>query len=338
VSTIKLAIAALATFLMVAHAVAAQEAQELNPAAPIASASTAVPGEVEFTILAEWDVGDEYRIDYSAERIDQRNGELKTYDSWAVIRARVDEKTPDGFLVVWTNEEVGLSDHAQHSDAKVKEFEAYLVEMGRNLRTEIVTADTGFPTGLRNTDEMISQMKSIAEGILSMLKSQPELQARLRSVMQQNLTAQFVETRSLMDAYLVYGLMGGAYRGGRVDTFDTEVPFPFGGPPIPATLHVLLREYDEQAGLARITSQSIPDAAQLNDAMLGWMTRMAKSQGQPAPDPSQVPDLRIQDTTEYLYDFRMGLPREVVSEKFITVAGGANIRIDRRTYRITPLP
>lgn len=333
--TTRLAVSATAILLFMAHAAAAQE---LEPAQSIVGASTAVPAEVELTIHAEWQVGDTYRIDYSAERITRRNGELETHGSWAVITMRVEERSPDGYVVAWTNEDLGLSDRAQHSDAKVKELEAYLVEMARNLRTEIVTADTGFPTSLRNIEEMMSHMKSLSEKFVSMLESQPEKQGKFRSFLQHNLTAQFIQTRGLMDAYLVYGLMGGTYRGGQVDTYDTEVPFPFGGPPIPATTYVLLREYDEQAGLARITSQSIPDAAQLNDAMLRWMTRMAKSQGQPPPHPSQVPDLRIQDTTVYLYDFNMGLPREVVSEKFIRVAGSDDIRIDRRTYRISPLP
>lgn len=334
-SMTRLAVFAAALSLFASHAV---PAQALKPAPPIAGDSTAVPGEVEFAILAEWQVGDEYRIDYSAERINRRNGKLETQSSWAVITARVEEKTPDGYVVVWANKDVGLDGRAPDTHAKANEIEGFLLEMGKNLRTEIVTADTGFPTGLRNTDEMMSRMKSMLERILGTLESQPEKQARLRSVMQQNLTARFVETRGLMDAYLVYGLMGGTCRGGHVDTYDTDVPFPFGGPPIPATLHVLLREYDEQAGRARITVQQIPDATRLNEAMEKWMTRTAESIGRPVPEQSQIPRLIMQDTTEYLFDFEMGLPREVTSEKYVGVEGSTDVRIDRRTYRITPLP
>jgi hypothetical protein len=322
----------------VLFAVRAVAAAELEPAPSIAGASTAISADVKFAILADWEVGDSYRIEYSAKRINRRNGVLNTGGAWAVITASVEEKTPDGYLVAWINEDVGLNNYAQGAGAKAKEIEAFLVDISKNLRTEIVTADTGFPTGLRNIDEMVSQMAALSDKILTTLETHPEMQAKLRSVMQQTLNPQFVEIGALRDAYLVYGLMGGTYRGGQVDTYDTELPFPFGGPPIPATLHVLLREFDEQAGMARIVSQSIPDAAQLKEAMVEWMTRIVTSQGQPAPDPSQVPELQMQDTTEYLYDFRMGLPREVKSEKFIRVVRSEDVRIDRRTYRISPLP
>lgn len=312
-------------------------ATELEPAPSIADASTTVSTDVEFAALANWQVGDEYRIEYSRERTDLRNGSLKTGKAWAIIKTRVEEKTPDGYLVAWTNEDAGLDNYAQGAGAKAKEIEALLLDVGKNLRSEIQTADTGFPTGLRNRDEMVSHMKTATETILTTLDLDPAMQARIRSGMQQMLSPQMVETQGLMDAYLVYGLMGGSYRGGQVDTYDIQLPFPFGGSPIPATLHVLLREFDEQTGLARITAQSIPDPVQLKKAMGEWMIRMAKSQGQPAPEPSQIPELYIQDTTEYVYDSKLRLPREVTSEKFIRVAGGANIRIDRRTYRITPL-
>jgi hypothetical protein len=312
-------------------------AAEMEPAASIAGASTPVSADVEFAALANWEVGDEYRIEYSRERTDRRNGSLTTGNAWATIKTRFEEKTPDGYLVAWTVEDAGLENYAQGAGAKGKEIEALLLDVSKNLRTEIQTADTGFPTGLRNRDEMISHMKTVTESILTTLESDPEKQAKLRSAMQQMLSPQMVETQALKDAYLVYGLMGGSYRGGQVDTYDTQLPFPFGGPPIPAKLHALLREFDEQTGLARVTAQSIPDPVQLKKAMGEWMIRMAKSQGQPAPEPSQIPELYTQDTTEYVYDGKLSIPREVTSEKFIRVAGGANIRIDRRTYHIVPL-
>lgn len=313
------------------------QAAELEPAPPIAGVSTPVSAEVEFTAFANWRVGDEYRIEYSRERTNRRNGVLKIGKAWAVIKMRVEEKTPDGYLVAWTNEDAGLENYAQGASAKEKDIEAFLLDISKNLRSEIQTADTGFPTGLRNRDEMISHMKTVTEKILTVLDSDPEKQAKIRSVMQQLLSPQMVETQALMDAYLVYGLMGGSYRGGQVDTYDTQLPFPFGGPPIPATLHVLLHEFDDQTGLARITAQSIPDPVQMNKAMGEWMIRMAKSQGQPPPQPSQIPEFFMRDTTEYVYDSKLSLPREVTSEKFIRIAGGANIRIDRRTYHIVPL-
>lgn len=313
------------------------QAVELEPAPSIAGASTPVSAEVEFTAFANWQVGDEYRIEYSRERTDLRDGNPVTGKAWAIIKSRVEEKTPEGYLVTWTYEDVVLEHYALDTDAKRKKMEAFIADIYKNFRTEIQTTDTGFPTGIRNRDELVSLMKTMSETILTTLHSDPEMRAKERSVWQQVLNPQVVENLMLMDAYLVYGLMGGSYRGGQVDTYDTELPFPFGGPPIPATLHVLLREFDEQTGLARITSQSTPDPIQMSKAVIEWMTRMAKSQGQPAPEPSQIPEIYIQDTTDFLYDRKMGLPREVTSEKFITVAGGANIRIDRRSYRIMPL-
>ncbi len=80
-------------------------AAELEPEASIADASTTVSADVEFAALANWQVGDEYRIEYSRERTDMRNGSLKTGKAWAIIKTRVEEKTPDGYLVAWTNED-----------------------------------------------------------------------------------------------------------------------------------------------------------------------------------------------------------------------------------------
>lgn len=318
------------------HSLPVAQAAEPEPAPSIAEASTEVSADVEFPAFANWEVGDEYRIEYFRERTNLRNGVLKAGKAWAIITARVEEKTPDGYVIAWTNDDAGLDNYAQGAGAKVKEIEAFMADISKNLRIEIQTADTGFPTGLRNRDEMVSHMKVATQKILTTLDSDPKMQAKIQSALQQVLNPQMVETQALTDAYFVYGLMGGSYRGGQVDTYDIELPFPFGGPPIPATLHVLLREFDEQTGLARITSQSIPNPVQLKNAMVEWMIGIAKSQGKPGPKPSQVPELFVQDTIDYIYDRKTQLPREVISEKYIRVAGGASIRIDRRTYHILP--
>lgn len=341
-SRIRLAGVTIVGLLLTLQAVGAAE---LEPASPIAGQNSEVSADVEFTLTADWQIGDSYRIESTKERTDRRSGVVKGGQGWVTIDARVEEKTSEDYVIAWTNVDGGLDNYAQSAGAVSKEaaalskeIEALMVDLSKNLRSEIVTADTGFPTGIRNGDEMLSHMNTFGEKLLSTLDSHPEMQAKLRSAMQQVMNPQVIEKLMLFDAYIVYGLMGRSYRGGQVDTYDIELPFPFGGPPIPAKLHVLLREYDDEAGLARITAQSIPDPVQMKKTMGEWMTRMAKSQGQPGPEPSQVPELFVQDTVEYVYDLKMGLPREVTSEKFITVAGGASVRIDRRTFRISPLP
>lgn len=317
--------------------VQAAQAGELEPAASIAEAETNVSIEVEFVAFANWEIGDEYRIEYTATRTTLLDGVLSTGNAWALIKTRVEEKSLDGYVVTWTNMDGGMENYAEGAGAMGKEVEAILADMSKNLRTEFLTDLTGYPTGIRNLDEMVSHMNAIAEKNLAKMQFDPAKEDIIRPTLEEAAHPQILENLALVDAYLVYGLMGGSYRGGYVRVSDTVYSFPYGGPPVPAQLHVLLRKADEQKGLGWIIVQSIPDPDLLNKALDEWFMRLALSQGQPAPEPSQIPVLFMQDTTEFVYDRNMRLPREVTSETYLRFAGGANISIDRRTYRITPV-
>lgn len=314
----------------------AAQAGDLEPAASIAEAETNVSVEVEFVAFANWEIGDQYRIDYTATRTTLLDGVQSTGKAWALINTRVEEKSLGGYVVSWTNMDVGLENYAEGAGVMGKEVEAILADMRKNLRTEILTDLTGYPTGIRNLDEMVSHMNAVAENFLAKLQLDPAKENIIRSTLEQATDPRTLEDFVLGHAYLVYGLMGDSYRGGQVRVRDIALSFPFGGPPIPTKLHVLLRKADEQKGLAWIVAQSVPDPVLLNKALGEWETRTALSQGQPAPEPSQIPKLYVQDTTEYVYDSKMRLPREVTSEYFIRVEGSTDIEINRQTYRITP--
>ncbi len=313
------------------------QSEDLEPAASIAKAETDVSVEVEFVAFANWEVGDQYRIDYTAIRTTLRDGVQSTGKAWALINTRVEEKSLDGYVVSWTNMDVGMENYAEGAGEMGKEVEAILADMRKNLRTEILTDLTGYPTGIRNLDEMVSHMNAVAENFLAKLRLDPANENTIRSTIEQATDPGILENFVLGHAYLVYGLMGDSYRGGQVRVRDIASSFSFGGPPIPTKLHVLLRKADEQKGLAWIVAQSVPDPDLLNKALGEWETRTALSQGQPAPEPSQIPKLFVQDTTEYVYDSKMRLPRKVTSEYFVRVEGSTDIEIDRRTYRITPV-
>lgn len=308
-------------------------AAEMEPLPPLAGQASQVAQDVEITLRADWQVGDSYRIESIKERHQLRNGTLgPAHSSRSILEAAVTEKGNPGYVIVLTVVETELSTSAGQKAANAAAALGKLVE-GKAM--EIATNEDGFPTGLRNTEEVIDLMHQAMDQVFEILGDQmePEKLEQIRQITANSMTPEVIEAMALKDAMIFFGLMGGSYSGGPAQVYSGQMAFPFTQTPIESELYVLLRRIEEEKGLLHIATQSIPDPEQLKQATEAWMTRMMQSQGQTVPDNMAIPAIRMQDSLEYVYDRNLSLPREVTFRRYLGI-DDANKRIELETFRL----
>lgn len=311
------------------------QAAELEPAPSIADEKSEVAADVKLTLVANWQVGDSYRIAHTKERMEVRNGAAKPKrTSRSLSQVTVAEKNENGYILISTLIEADLSNYATPGQGGAEAAAAF-TKLFEGQSLELVTNESGFPIGLRNGDEVIELMRAAMDQVVTAAASDPKEQQQIRALMDQMMTPQVIESMALKDAISFYGLMGGSYQGGGAVTSNVSMPFPFTQKPIDAKLVVLLRDIDEKNGLVRIASQSFPDADAVRQATIDWMTQLVQSQGKLAPDPAQIPQFYMQDSFEFVFDLNKRLARKIDSERYFSF-GTAMTRVDRATYRLVP--
>lgn len=315
--------------LLVAHTAVAAE---LEPKDAIALLKSAVPAEVEISIVPNWNVGDAYRIEATKEQIEQKGGVLKIGEGWSTIDSRVIAKTSEGFMIEWKLIDGGVKSDQLEGAAK-QGVEELLTGLLVGMRYEFVTESSGMPTRLLNFDEVQEHLTAFFEQVAAYSGMNPQKQAQLKSYWSQAISPQVVEQLLLVDAKAVYGLMGGSYRGGAAESYEIEMPFPLGGT-VRAKLHTLVRDIDRNKNTVRIDIQTVPDSKDTKAVTKDMFASMALSQGIEPPKATEIPEFFIQDTVEYVHNRTTGIPDKVAWEKFIR--SGDSLRIDRRTYRILP--
>lgn len=311
----------------------ATAAEGLEPSPPIAGQSSEVVPDTELTLVADWRVGDSYRIEKTRERRETRKGvERPVRSSHSVSEIRVAEKTATGYVLVSTLLETDLSNYARPQQGGADTATA-LSKMFEGQSLELITNEAGFPIALRNAEEVVELMGAALDRVAESSAGSPEQRQKIKAVIDDMMTPQAIEAMAMKDATVFYGLLGGSYRGGEAAQTRTSMIFPLTQTPLEGDLHVLLRRIDREKGLAYIAIQSLPDAEQLKQATMLWMTRLLESQGQPVPEDLQVPPVTVQDSLEYAYDLEKNLPRGLTFQRYFAM-GDANRRIDLETFRL----
>lgn len=308
-------------------------AEPPEPMASIAGQESTVGADVELTLVADWAVGDSYQIEKVRGRSEIRNGtEVPTRTAHSITEIRVAEKSESGYLLISTLIEADLSNYAR-AEGQGPDMAAAMARMFEGMKLEIETGETGFPVRLRNAEAVVRRLQDGMNAIVDASTEDPEHRARVRAVMDQMMSPQAIEALAMKDVMVFYGLMGGSFQGGPAIRRQNRMIFPLTQSPLDADIHILLREYDRDKGIARIATQSIPDGEQVRQATQAWLVQMYRSQGKSAPLDLQLPPVDIRDTLEYSFDLKRGLPQGVVFQRYFAM-GPENRREDVDTYRL----
>lgn len=318
-------------FFPLAPAVASAQ---MEPAPSLAGQESRVGPDVEVTLTGDWEVGDTYRVEHVKERKETRNGAAQPVrSSNGITEVKVAEKTDSGYVLVSTLIEADLSNYTTGRGAA--EAATALTRLFQDKSMEIVTNEAGFPTGLRNAEEVVDLMREAMDQVVDLMAKDPQQKDQVEAMLESMMTPRTIEAMALKDALVFYGLMGGSYSGGTTEVYSGTMLFPFTQSPIEARLYVLLRDIDEEKGQIHIATQSVPDSEELKQATTAWMTRMLQAQGQTVPDELPIPTIRMQDSLEYVYDRERTLTQRVTFQRFLGI-GDANKRLDFETFRLIP--
>lgn len=291
-----------------------------------------VSPDVEFTLRADWKVGEKYSITLTKEREELRFGVAIYTVARSVIDVTVAERSMTGWVLIWN-----VTDYQRTDDAFLYSRDidaAFLVEeMFTESPLEIATNRLGFPVDLRNRQEVTARMRSAMDEALALREADPRVRKQLKSGLDRLLTAETVETLALEDAATYYGLMGETYRGGPAAVFRSSYIPKFGPPAIESKLQVLLRRVDEENGLIHITMRDIADEEKLRQATVNWVVRKRLQRGHPVPYYVSKRPFLDRRIAEYVYDRNRGLPAEVMSEKFSLDWWSF---LERRTFLLLP--
>lgn len=323
----------IATLLIIATP-ATVLADQVEPAPPIASQASEVAPDVEYTLRADWQVGDSYKVEVVREKLQIRKGVPRPATiRRSVSQIRVVEKTESGFVLMAVQIDPATT-HDASSPLEV--LGTLLSRLPRGIAFEIETNEDGVPVGVRDVEGFTAFVRLVIEKVDFV---DPQVQERFRQAMNAIATPDVVEAMILMDIQVFHGLMGGSYHGGQA--YDSSTEIHVGQQAIAGNVRILLRRIDEEEGLLHIAVQSLLDdaadallATNLAKALLEGMGKQVQ-QGGTWPTLRMQGTLKIQDTIEYVFDLSRNLPTEVSWEKYVK-AGEYDVVLVRKKFRLLP--
>jgi hypothetical protein len=196
-----------------------------------------------------------------------------------------------------------------------------------------LTAD-GAVVGLVNEAEVLAKMQAAVDVIRRDLvdKVPPANRQGLEVMLGQLLSPTLLLGSVVRDAETYFGLSGVELAVGESITADLMQPNPLGGGSLPAKFTVRLDS--ATADSASLVTTTVYDGSELMRATLQLMEKA----GEPvAPEEiAKFPAMQLADEGQFVFDRSVGLMREVVSIRRVTVAGRS--RLDRIEIRLAAPP
>lgn len=255
--------------------------------------------------------GDKYRLEVIKEReIDTPQNRQKSGAKTPVdveVLARLD----DGYLIRWT---FG-STEIQNSLVEQNELLAELADITNGLKMDVRLDSFGAVAGLENKDEMMSHYRRVIAAVQEALSSL-DLPAEELQKVQQALSGVYAtlthheqfEFLALEIPVMFYFPSGGSYQLGVQNRYNDLLPNPWGGQPFPTDAYLLLRQVDPAENRAVIEWGQEVDKEQARKILHETMTMLAQSAGQTAPSLAELPPVKMQDLSEYVFDTQTGRP------------------------------
>ena len=255
----------------------------------------------------------------------QQNGKART-----LVDVRVLSAGPDGFVIEWVPGDTMLDNPQAAPDPIVGVASQALRDIKFRLNLNV----DGELTGVANQAEVAPKLKAVVDAIVRELSARvPEAQRKqFLDFMGQVLSADVLIASATRDAGTYFGLNGVSLASSEAVEIDIEQPNPLGGAALPARFLVRMESVTaDTASLKTVTTYDGASLVRLTESL-------AKQAGAPiAPEElAKLPPIEMADEGAYLFDRKVGLMREVVVSRRVTV--GPNRRLDAWQIRLLSGP
>ena len=255
----------------------------------------------------------------------QQNGKART-----LVDVRVLSAGPDGFVIEWVPGDTMLDNPQAAPDPIVGVASQALRDIKFRLNLNV----DGELTGVANQAEVAPKLKAVVDAIVRELSARvPEAQRKqFLDFMGQVLSADVLIASATRDAGTYFGLNGVSLASSEAVEIDIEQPNPLGGAALPARFSVRMESVTaDTASLKTVTTYDGASLVRLTESL-------AKQAGAPiAPEElAKLPPIEMADEGAYLFDRKVGLMREVVVSRRVTV--GPNRRLDAWQIRLLSGP
>jgi hypothetical protein len=283
----------------------------------------------DVTIVPKLRAGEGFQLEVIRTRENssrsQQNSKART-----LVDVRVVSAGPDGFVIEWAPGDTMLDNPQAAPDPIVGVASQALRDIKFRLNLNV----DGELTGVANQAEVAPKLKAVVDAIVRELSARvPDAQRKqFLDFMGQVLSADVLIASATRDAGTYFGLNGVSLASSEAVEIDIEQPNPLGGAALPARFSVRMESVTaDTASLKTVTTYDGASLVRLTESL-------AKQAGAPiAPDElAKLPPIEMADEGTYLFDRQMGLMREVVVSRRVTV--GPNRRLDAWRIRLLSGP
>ena len=246
------------------------------------------------------------------------------------VEVRVATAGPDGVTLEWVPGESRVENSAVAMDPLMLAASSAL----QGLRLRLTLNGDGEYQGLANQDEVLPQMQKAVDVIVGGLiqKVPAEQRAGMQKLLGQVLSPAALLGSITNDAQMYFGLHGISLAVGESADVDLQQPNPLGGAALPARFHVAMESATPESAV--LTTTTTYDGA----ALLRATRALVEQSGQPIPEAelAALPALQMNDDGRFVVDRQLGLMRELVVNRRVTM--GKEQRLDRWEMRLLRAP
>ena len=267
----------------------------------------------DITVMPNLREGDTFQVELTRTRQNttrpQQNGESRT-----VVTVQVISSSPDGTLLDWAPGETEFDNPLMAGDPLI----ANASEAIRGIHFRLMLNAEGELTGLANEDEVVPKLQSVVDTLVQELSGNVPAEQRqaFKNLIDQVLSPAALISSATREAEIYFSLSGVELTAGESVDADIQVPNPFGGGPLTAQFRVELKSVTPDS--AMLATTTVYDAEMLREMTL----RLLQQTGRP-PSPEEVaslPSMILSDDGQYRYDRELGLMREVIVNRRVSVA------------------
>ena len=273
--------------------------------------------------------GDEYRLELIRIRENtaqpQQNGKSRT-----VAKVRVLTANSEGYVIEWMFGETVI----ENAQAAADPFVAAASKAVSDIPFRITLNADGEFTGLANQAEVMPKLQALVDTIIQGASARlPEDQRKaFLNFVNQLLSPAALIASSTRDVQTYFGLNGVELAAGETAEADLQVPSPLGGGAIPAKFRVQMESATPDSSSLKTTTTY--EAA----ALLRMTQSLAQQAGATIPpeELKKMPPMEMSDDGKYLFDRTVGLMREVIVNRRISL--GPMRRTDGLEIRLVSGP
>jgi hypothetical protein len=293
-------------------------------AIPIVVALLAQEPARTVTLPSDWAVGMRYHIELTKTREKYERGDLKERAlNLTPIDVEVLEKRDDGYTVRWT-----LGSSAILGREDVDAMSERIAELNRGLQVDFKTDRQGSFVSLAAPEKIEAEMSKridvLGKELLKQGMSADEVAAFTR-ILSQSYRGESYRALLAKEPQLFYMPSGSSLSVGQKRAWESSLPNPLGGEPLPANAYLELRTLRPEKNEAVVEWRQSIDAVKAGPILEASVREAAKQRGKELPEGVTVNMDALEDAATYVYDSKTGVPRSVEWSRSSVMVGAREI-------------